>query len=470
MSIEGLRIHGISMTSNGDLRIYESTGDVNNNARIGWTTALKDPQEFFMVTVRWRGYLKNSPYESAWSQEFTKTLSASQVECQQEASGRWYWSVGFSQLQILEKLTNRSIWSFYSRIYDTIEFSISVQSKFTGSFASEYGQAYSEICSGTRYIGYIPEYRITNVVYEKSDAISIYYTTKDWNRADDRYCVDRCQDVMRASDLCKELVWGTVSSYGKIEFPTSLLLDHVKNRQINLLVRFNAAYRQSNLDFSTASYMGVVEDGTICNTPQIYYSASSNKHEVVIQTADSGDLNAPIEQVTVKMVGGKYDLDEVTVPCGEKAVFPFVPFNQDVSFSAVGSRGNAISDLVALASTMVRHDGGSTVLTSVQTLKEVEIAYGQEFSLTAGKQREEVELAGRRRPVVLYGKGGKTDFRFDATLVEVDAMDIEAMGDEGVLMLRLADGRRYALSADITLTWSNPHFKSLSISGAEVDA
>ena len=469
MSIEGLRIHGRSMTADGNLRIYESTGDVNNNARIGWTTAFKDPQESFIVTVRWKGHLKNSPYETAWSQEFTKTIPASQVEYSQEASGRWYWSVGFSQLQILDKLTNNNIWSFYSRIYDDIEFNISVQSKFTNSFANEYGQTHSEICSETKYIGYIPEYTITNVVYEKSDAISIYYTTKDWNRSDDRYCIEQCKDTQRNEELCKTRVWGTIASHGKIEFPTSLLLDHIKNKQIALTVRFNAVYRQPDLDFSTSSYRGRVEDGTICNTPKIYYGATTNKYEVAIKTSDSGDLGAPIEQVTVKMAGGKYDLDEVTVVCGELAVFPFVPFNQPISFTAVGSRGNATSALVSIAATEVKHNDGSSVLTSVDTLKEVEIAYDQEFNLTVGKQREEAVLGGRRRPTVLYGTGGKADFRYSASITG-DAFDIEEMGDEGVLVMRLVDGRRYALSADINLNWSNKKYKSLSITGTEVDA
>lgn len=486
MSLESIRLRATRGTQTAwttGLKVYEKECVAANPIEIdlGWTTVHDTPQESFTVTVYWRGHYKGETIVSDWSVPLTVTFPAS--ECAKSYDGSvWRWSHRLNFGGLKEAMTQNKTFNYADRSYDVIDLMVTVYANFTATYAKAHGNTYqSNRETQSLHIGYFPEFVIKNVRYEKSNAISIHYQTT-WTRTDDRYCVEIFYDNNERRSILKKNVWGTITRgcangrLGLIEFPTEYLENHVLGHDVHIRVRWNASYRANNMEFATADYRGPIEDATICNTPKLTlvpnaYGAKADQYVVNIKVTDTGDLKAPIDYATVKMRNGKYKVDEITVKAGEVAQFRFCPFNTNLIFDCVACRGTAVSRQVSIAASKIRHTKQSTVINSIndETFR-AEFEYNQEFSVDTEAQKDIVKLAGRRRPSAFYGDGAAVSMSFDCDVVDTDAIDLESLPEFGDFIIRMADGRRYALAGTVSLNWSNPHYKHVTISGEEVDA
>lgn len=479
-------------TSSNGYRVYEnadaSVGSSGHPIRLVWTTEFgPDVQNNFVFSIRWRAWEKGMSLRTAWSDTYAATLNASTCNPTQPIrNGRWWWSHDLDIDGLLHDIADSSgAFRYDTRRFDQIDMTVSLYTNYT---TSEGVKRKSETATVNLYIGHIPEYRITSVFYEESDLMVIEYDTT-WTRKDDRYCFeelyvsgygsvfdqlddDTFSDIIQIADeedsALRGNTWGTVTAPGRIEVPTKLLTQHLKGKSVYLDIRFNASYRPVDMDFANARGYFEVEDRTICNTPTIRLVASDDPYSVSVRTGDSGDLNAPIEKVTVKLMGGKYDADEVTVEPGEVATLRFCPFATPLVIEAVGSRGKATSKSVAASAGRIT-TGGITVLDSIAEELRVTLTWNQVHDIVTTGEREMIKLA-RRRPSAFYGTGGAASFSMQAALIDEDGKDLERLPELGDVMVRIHDGRRYAIAMEAGISWEGPRVKTVTVSGEEVDA
>lgn len=490
MTILNLGISGRSpyTSSSSGYRVYEAedglVGPEGHDVRLVWSTEYgSDTQKTFHFTIAWRAWERGRSIRTPWSDPISATVSPS--ECNERVpheGGRVWWSHDLDLGNLLSQIADSNgAFRYDTRLYDSIDLSVSLYSRWLHPDGTT---RTSPTASGTVYVGHIPAYRITSVYYEESDLLVVEYDTS-WERQDDRYCFEPDCRVASWSEypdeelellspstagrLFRGNTWGTVAAPGRIEVPTSALTQHVKRKRIWLDVRFNAAYRPIDMDFAGAAGWFTVEDRTVCNTPTLAVAPWSDPYSVRLKTGDEGDLGAPIEKVTVKMVGGKYAADEVTVEPGEYAVMWFCPFGEPLTFEAVGSRGKATSD-VATVSTPALDVKGVAMLESIDADPRALLQWNQQYSITTSGDYDVVKLAGRRRPSAFYGSGGTTAVQAQCVVIDETGADVERMPEFGDVMLRLGDGRRYALAMEATVSWDGPRVKTVAISGEEVDA
>lgn len=465
-----------------DLLIPEKTTGWGNTRLVWSTYEGTESQQSFELRMRFRGYPKGYRACTNWSNVHVITLNAE--DCHPHfVDGMWYWDYDLAYIK--DELVGN--WSYDDRRFDMIYLEITVIANHTQDYKDRTGVETSRFAGTAATIQYRPYYQITAVYYSKSDEVTIEYETT-WERPDDRFSIG---DIyfrgmsykLFAHDERDPLVsyWGTINGIGKIKFPTRILYIPLKGKDIVLHVAMNASYRTSG-DSWDVIYRGIVEDRTICNTPIIVPQIVDGV--VHVHTKDSMDLNAPIEQITVKLENGKYGVDEVTVAPGEDAIFPYCPFNTQLVFSAIGSRGEATSRLVYAQCegivgdcVMVDSIGGDRKVRFRMRL--VDDDYGPQ--ITTQGDFETVELA-RRRPSAFYGVGGKTHISYTASCPEAYAvvdyakdydqklMELEEMPELGDVMLRFTDGRRYAIAAQLEIKHPSKYYRVVTISGDEVSA
>lgn len=488
MAILNLGLTGSTYTqsSSNGYRVYESAdssvGSAGHDIYLTWSTEYGGAvQDSFTFTFYWRGWSKGTSGVSAWSSPITVTVDANLVTRRQPYSGgRTWWYYPITSLAFISEAFPDGI-RYDTRAYDQIDVQVSLYSNYTNSAGVK---RKSDTVRANVYVGHVPEYSITSVYYEESDLVVIEYDTT-WERQDDRYCFEEAyvtdygavsddpyfSDIIQIVDdtILKTRVWGTITAPGRIEVPTSILNQHIKNRVLYLDIRFNAAYRPADMDFANARGYFEVEDRTICNTPTLRLTSSNDPYSVSVVTGDSGDLDAPIEKVTVKLLGGQYGADEVTVTPGDTATLRFCPFGQPLCIEAVGSRSKATSASVSVWAPAIVVTRGITVLDSIAANSRAILEYNQTFDIKTTGEKEIVKLA-RRRPSAFYGTGGSTSVRMQTVLVDESGLGIERMPELGDVMMRIHDGRRYALAAEVSLSWEGPRIKNVTISGEEVSA
>lgn len=488
MAILNLGLTGSTYTqsSSNGYRVHEaddaSVGPAGHSVYITWSTEYGGAvQDSFTFTFYWRGWAKGTSGVSSWSDPITVTVDADLVTRRQPYSGgRTWWYYPLSSFPFASEAFPGGI-RYDDRAFDQVDVQVSLYSNYTNSAGVK---RKSDTIRANVYVGHVPEYNITSVYYEESDLVVIEYETT-WARQDDRYCFEQAyvtdygavsddpyfSDIIQIVDdtILKTRVWGTITAPGRIEVPTSILNQHIKNRTIYLDIRFNASYRPADLDFANATGRFEVDDRTICNTPTLRLVASDDPYSVSVMTGDSGDLGAPMQAVTVKMMGGAYGADQVTVAPGEVATLRFCPFGVPIYLEAVGSVSKATSDPARVWAPPIRPSGGITVIDSIAVSARVILSRVRSFSVSTSGEKEIVKLA-RRRPSAFYGVGGYTSIRMQAALIEETGADLERLPEYGDVMIRLSDGRRYAVSANVDISWSNSVIKNVVISGQEVSA
>lgn len=486
MGIENLSIASSSFSREGGYGVRVKEGAGVADARLVWSTIYGDEaQASFNVTVTARGWAKGQPYQTAWKTYSVKLPAAQCNELKPYgANGRVWWSVKLSQVgSLVADLYGGSI-SYATRLVDSSDLEVRVSANWTDEWQGYMGAAVSEEASATLYLGFVPIYRLTKLYYAESNLVVVEYSTT-WTRKDDRFAFelfevadsydpdDGIQLLSSSGILADDNYWGTVAAIGRIEIPVSKLTQHVKGKWCRLRIRFNASYRPYEMEFATADEVLKCMDMTSCSTPTLALAETGGT--VVLATGDSGDVaDSPCETVTVKLVGGKYGADQVTVKAGEKASFRFAPFGVPLEFEAVGGNaGGATSkasvrvSAPAVASSQVVVDSiAEDLRCSLKWRKWAD--YGP--SVTAQADFETAKLGGRRRPSAFYGVGGSTQVSFGGYLMGESGEAWERLAEAGDAMCRFPDGRRYAVAPKVTTAYVNDKVLRVNVSGDEVQA
>ena len=375
--------------------------------------------------------------------------------------------------------------SYETRLVDSSDLEVRVSANWTSEWQGYMGASTSEEATATLYLGFVPIYRLVKLYYAESDRIVIEYSTT-WTRKDDRFAVElfRIADgydpdddgiqLLAADDvLADDNYWGTVTAIGRIEIPTSKLTRHVKGKWCDLRIRFNASYRPYEMEFATAENVLKCMDMTTCSTPAL--ALASTGDTIVFATGDSGDVaDSPCETVTVKLVGGKYSADQVTVKAGEKASFRFAPFGVPLEFEAVGGNASGATSKGTVRVSAPAVKSTVTVVDAINKSNRLVIKYRKWSdygpSVKTKADVELVKLGGRERPSSFFGDGGTAQISFGGYLVNDSGEGWRELNSVGNVMCRFPDGERYAIVPEISTSYDNDMVLRVDVSGDEVQA
>lgn len=458
-----------------DIRLVWST-EFGSDVNVSWTMSITP-------TVLHRKGGSNSIEALSVGTTYTQTFQAS--ECHESKpqgdDGRVWWSHSLDVNGMLADICGATRQFMYSsRVYDGMSFNASVYSTWAEGEGIP-GQTHSETVWLDFSINYCPVYALTDAYYDidpLSDAelFVIEYTTS-WTRKDDRFAIEISENAIGGASrvegrpLLNDYYWDTVAARGRLEVPVSYLTEHVVGKQIYLNVRFNATFRPIDLFFANAAKNLTVSDHRTCNTPVL--TLLSSGETVRIRVTDSGDMDVPADRVTVKMLGSRYSVDQVTVEPGEVAEFRYAPYGTTVKFQAVGyNDSGAVSGPSNVVSATTRM--GSTVsLDAVSGSASVHLPLRLSSgdvgpTVDTSPVYDTIKLAGRSAPSAYYGTGTTTSISFSAALLDEDGADVEALATCGDVMCRFPDGRRYCIAPTIRISRKTNRILSLDISGEEV--
>jgi len=489
MGVENLSVSYSSYNKQGSkhgLLIYESE-DVNGarDLRLVWSTEYDGETNAEWVisvdvnTIHTKG--GGDTYGSyVGIGTHTQTYMAS--ECHETKpygdDGRTWWSHDLDVNGLLGDLCGPTHqWMYSTRKYDSIDFTVRVYSNWAEGMGTP-GLDGSGTSTFSFSIGYCPIYTLASAYYETDETFVIEYNTT-WTRKDDRYAIEISNSALGGAStvegrpLLYDFYWSTIAAKGRIELPVRYLTEHVAGKQIFLNIHFNASYRPISMEFSNATGYITVTDNRSCSTPIIGLE-SSTVNGILITTADSGDGDLPPDWVTVKMVGSRYSVDQVRVRCGERALFRFAPFGEEVKFQAIGSTDTgAVSGPSNIITTRAAAGPGGIIIDDIDSLSSVRLP----LRLTSGDMGPTVErkpvmetmkLAGRKSPSAYYGTGSTANVSFSAALLDEDGIDVEEIAEWGDVMVRFPDGRRYCIAPTVRLSRLTTRIISVDISGEEV--
>ena len=447
-----------------------------------------DTQDKFRVAIRFRGYPKGYPSLQNWSSWYEDEVPSSIANCHTSdyVSGYW-WHIALSDVadlyQDLCTGLQDDLYTFENRRYDNLEFEVSIVAVHKQPMPD--GSTETPPVSATMNIYYVPEYTLTSIAYESADTIVVSYTTTEsWTRTDDRFCIQMIKDAPQGvnwlanPEILRADYWGEVPIPGRIELPTSYLREHIKGKRIRYSIRMVAAFRPQNSSFGSMVGFTTVQDDTICNTPTLSLGTSSNPANIVLNVGDSGDKNAPIEEISIKMTDGAYTIDDMLViPSGTQwpqAIFTNAPFNTPLTFTAIGSRANAVSAPVTITVPAITSVGNITYIDQINSDNpiSVRLQHNPSFDISVSSEKEVYKMAGRNKPVSYYGQGYEASVSVGGDVIDEDGNDWLALQQQpGDVVVRFPDGKRFAIAVDsVDLSWENRRIKTVSISGTEVDA
>ena len=488
----GIRNIGFSsVTNNTPSRADEeiwATSD-RDGLYLVWTTdSGTGTHKSFTITISFSGIPKGLTTQTAQSKIYTKTLNISECNehTSQYASGV-FWAVGLSKFDdLVSKLgsyTNDDI-DYANRSYDYLKFDVSIIANYADDFEWAQGQTSSPPEYANLTVSYIPDYVISDVYYDEPELIVIEYTAEGWTRFDDRWALhnakvsDGTSTMLKSESIIAQNTWGTVTKYGRIECPASAFTESLMGKDIRLMVRFVASYQPIGGAGNTDTWEDTVTSKILKNTPTLSL-ASNDGSSIAFNVGDSGDKDAEIDTVTVTMEDGRYTVDTVTVvkegSSFPQAVFRFCPYNKDLSFTAIGTKGKGASNPKTVSGVKLKNRN-KTSFDVIDGTGHVDLYQDIETSISTANNHDLVQFKGRRRPSAFYGEGGTTSLSFSASMLYEDADDFMALaqaelGDTGDIMVRLPDGRRYAMAVDsCDVDWTLRNQKQVSISGEEVDA
>lgn len=487
----GVREIGFSSVTNN--AVYRTEEEIwfdsdRTGTYLVWTTdAGTGTHQSFTIAISWAGIPKGQTQMTAQSATITKTIPIAQCNEHTNAyRAGTFWAVGLSQFdELMETFgdyTGDNI-TFTGRNYDYLTFNVSICANYAnpeqwGAESSPYDNANLSMC-------FVPNYQITDVYYDTPEIIVVEYTADDWGRNDDRWALNRCKLsdgsswFLNSESIIATHTWGTVSKYGRIEIPATAFTTSILNKKIRLMIRWVASFLPTGYGFNDDTVEITADSKVVKNTPTISVASNDNR-TLELNVGDSGDNDAPLETITVKMENGKYTLDTVTVvkqgSTWGQAVFRYCPYNTPLTFTAIGTAGRGASNPVSLSNVTLRNRNRYSFDCLSDTEAYVDLYQDISFSYSTSSNHSSVQFAGRRRPSAFYGTGGTANIDVSATLINEDADAFLAVAqsdsnEAGDVMVRLPDGNRYVISVDsCDVSWTNRNQKNVSISGVEVDA
>ena len=486
----GVREIGFSSVTNN--AVYRTEEEIwfdsdRTGTYLVWTTdAGTGTHQSFTIAISWAGIPKGQTQMTAQSATITKTIPIAQCNEHTNAyRAGTFWAVGLSQFdELMETFgdyTGDNI-TFTGRNYDYLTFNVSICANYAnpeqwGAESSPYDNANLSIC-------FVPNYQITDVYYDTPEIIVVEYTADDWGRNDDRWALNRCKLsdgsswFLNSESIIAVNTYGTVAKYGRIEIPATAFTTSLMNKKIRLMLRWVASYLPIGYGFQTDTVEITVDSKVIKNTPTLSLASNDNR-TVELNVGDSGDMNAEIDAITVKMEGGKYTLDTVTVTkegsTWPQATFKYCPYNTPLTFTAIGTKGQGASNPKSISGITLKNRNKYSFDTLADDIA-VDLNQDIDVSVSTASNHSTVQFAGRRRPSAFYGTGGTASISVSATLIFDDAEKFLSLAqsdssEAGDVMVRLPDGKRYVMAVDsCDVSWTNRNQKNVSISGQEVDA
>lgn len=449
-----------------------------------------DVHKSFEFQITFIGLIKGKNIETRESSTFTATIPV--AKCNEHTSpygSGVFWAVSLSQIEgLLENLTNGDTGAnltYGKRKYDRLKLNVSIRANFIQDW---WGTGLNSPWENQQIeLVYVPQLTIDKLYYEESDLVVIEYSTPGWSRDDDRWQLNYIRGAEGAFyNATRYLVdedntWGSCVKQGRIQISTDLLQYSMMNKNVRIQLRIVPSYMptgQTNY-FATTTRTITVENETARNTPTIERKNSDN-NSIEFALGDSGDKGKPINQITVKIEGGLYQCDQVTVYQNEDGTFPnvvfrYIPFNTPVYFTAIGSNDKDVSEPKTIGS-FTLSNRNRTVFDSLINGTHVELVDDVQTSIEDRNNQTLVQMAGKRRPSAFYGAGGTTNLSFSATMLFDDANQFLSLADSnetfvGDVMVRLPDGRRYAMAVDSAKAdWTLRNQKTVTINGQEVSA
>lgn len=378
---------------------------------------------------------------------------------------------------LVDLITNGGDWSFANRRFDVVHLHIKVKTLYydDGNVLRE-----SEVTHQDAYIGWIPDYDQSAVraTYGKSGLV-IRYDSPDWDRSTDRWEVQRLTQNGRSLIDTKRLPWGAVTGRGVITIPPSALVRTPVDGTIDGVIRMNATWRPTGLEFSNLTLSGyAVENVLDVNSPTITLAEDSTTGTVRVTVGDALDENVAVATARVRLAGGSLSCDVHEVAVNGSCVLapplgtPYVV--EATSFDSDGNRGATVR---ATGGPLTLGDG--VYLTPLDGGDTVAIAYNVRITEGASPEIETVKLAGRPRKSVFYGEGGDHTVNVSgAVCIEgghgIAHVDIEALRSlpyAGPCVMREDTGQRWAVlvkSANVSSNSAPRHMRDVSISCEEV--
>lgn len=479
---------------------YWDAGYGPRDVRLVWSTMYGSDtfQKSFTVSVSYYGVRKGQLGQSTPA-TVTATIPASQ--CHETHNGRYWWSHDLNFGGLLSKLINGSAWTYANRLWDGLTFDVTITANWLDGTSSP---AYKQ----TVWINYVPVYSLVACYYNTAGDLTIKYTATDWTRADDRWSID--YGTINGQDAFLANTWGTVNGYGEIIVPKSRIRCDLTQGMLNLKVRFNAQWRPVDMEFATmsTSLQGTsnpqketptdpgtkVNDWTKiksvdermyqANTPLLSVQ-SATAYGVAVRVSDTGDLGKPIKHVIVKLDGAKYSVDCSDVSVGGSGWLYFPPLGKSFKVFAYGldDAGGVSNAATAIVKPIKPQGTVLQLLSDPDPAKALILRYrksGESIKpkVTVKPNVETVQLSGRRRACSYYGDGGSTQIDFSGWVVpelETDEDNMhgekyEALPEQGDFMCRFTDGRRYAITGQVTISPDEAANTQVSVSGDEVEA
>ena len=453
-----------------------------------------DVHKSFEFQITFTGLVKGKNIETRESSTFTAKIPVAQCNEHTSPYGSGvYWGISFSQIEgLLANLTNGDTGAnltFGKRKYDRIKLNVSIRANYIQDWGWGIDDGVNSVWENQQIeLVYVPKVTIDKMYYDETDLIVIEYSTPNWSRDDDRWGLDYVRDSSGSFwQATRYLVdedntWGSVVKQGRIELSTDLFTSSIMNKTVRVQLRIVPSWYPptEKHGFASTTQTITVKNQTIKNTPTITKVSSSEPTWFEFAVGDSGDKSAPIDQITVKMDGGMYACDQVTVYKQSDGTFPHVifkyaPFNTPIYFVAIGGAGKGVSNPKTVGS-FTLSNRNRTVFDSLVNGTHIELMDDVQTSIEDKNNQTLVQMAGKRRPSAFYGAGGTTNLSFTATLLFDDANQFLSLADSnetfvGDVMVRLPDGRRYAMAVDSAKAdWTLRNKKTVTISGQEVNA
>lgn len=442
----------------------------------------------FVFKVQYRGVPKGTvgtgergnTQWSAWSERRISSSSCSPRTISN--SDRTWWSVPIGNL-VPETVINGGSWVYDRRVYDQVQIRVSVYSEYYPGTIDAYGNSFSPTTTSDVWVGYFPDYTITDI-YQQGSQLIITYTADGWTRTDDRYEILSLKSGSR--NMLASGTWGTqsgaVKKMGWIAIPTSALQYlPAAGSSVYAKIRWNASYREFGMEFADASATIKLSDKTEANTPIGSVTVNPDS-SISVGVGDSGDKGNSIYEAIVKVEGDGFEFDQVVVDTVDmaNALLNFPPLGKEITVQIQGTTATGGVSNIVEKKVFVPADGKALIDAFDQNGNRVgeqcQLDANLDWSVKRSRNFDTVKLAGRKRPSAFFGEGGDTSISLSGIvfwkgLAKFDADRFYALGEADMVVIRFPDGQRFVSVIDSITTSESASSKktSVSISATEVE-
>lgn len=474
--LENVTIEPADGYANG-VRLVSGAAPVSPSLR--WATWYGlDANKTFRFEFRWTGIPKGGAGEgegmyTPWSRwKTTEHAADSCGPTTSKADDMFHWSIALSRIADVSTMTGSGVWSYESREYDQIKAEVRITSVKPGGYQDDQCSVY------TFFIGAYPKFSVDDM-YMQGDWLVIAYSAPGWTRKDDRWEIlsftKGGRDVLARS-------WGhqagKVDRFGWVTVPKSALQQLLQEGdRVNLHIRWNAAYRDIQLEWGEWSGQVAVSGHGSANRPTGGVVVNPDG-SISVGVGDSGQGGGPIDSWQVTIQGGGTEFDSAEADkLSPTVMLRYPPLDVPVTIqiqgsTATGGTGGIVEQTVTVPSR------GVAMLDPVDSTgervgRQVKAAYNLEWDRDASRDKEVVKFAGRPRPSVAFGKGGEASVTAKWSVPwdgKATLADVRALGDAGYVVARFPGGERYLLAVDSVKTAEScgSRVTEASISGQEV--